>query len=96
MGRPPKRSTISYQTIEQTLREASNLAAPDYMPTHVDLLGYIIIALTERIGMVSPSEYALWRLIDVPNPPRPRETGPDHQSDARTHERYRPARVRPL
>lgn len=69
MGRPPKRSTIPYQAIEQTIREVSNLAAPDYMPIHVDLLGYIIIALTERIGMVSPTEYVLWRLIDVPIPP---------------------------
>lgn len=74
MGRPPKRSTFSYQDIEKALRAAKELAAPPYIPLREELLGYVIISLTERIRWmcpkkVSPKEYAIWRLIDEPNQP---------------------------
>ncbi len=40
------------------------------MPKHPEIVGRIIIALTERIhDLSSTAEYRLWRLIDVPVPP---------------------------
>jgi hypothetical protein len=70
MGKPYKRPEIPYEEVERTIRQASQLAAPDYMPKHPEILGQITIALTERIhDLLSPAEYRLWLLIDVPVPP---------------------------